>query len=162
MVFKTSDEAIGFLSQFLRAHLPFRDTDSGMLVWDERQIITEWFGEEIPFMQRYEDFAMDKDVIMVKREKGASNYNIWLVAPFEGYRSGDRGCERAGERGGVVYCSLGDIGNIKTYRFETRWRNPYNFWGGMNDGFGKEMLYYSLRDTNTKTRTLNFSRRGFQ
>ena len=64
MVFKTSDEAIGFLSQFLRAHLPFRDTDSGMLVWDERQIITELFGEEIPEAQRYEDFAMDEDVII--------------------------------------------------------------------------------------------------
>ncbi len=152
MVFKTSDEAIGFLSQFLRAHLPFGDTDSGTLSPDETHIITELFRKEIPEAQRYEDFAMDEEVIMVKREKESSNYNIWLVSPFEG---------DYGDRGGVVYCSLGDISNIKKYGFGTRWRNPYNFWGGMNDGFGKEMLYYSLRYTNTKTRTLNFSGRGF-
>ena len=153
MVFKTSDEAIGFLSQFLRAHLSFRDTDSERLSWHDEQIIIELFREEIPEAQRYEDFAMDEDVIMVKRGEEASGSNIWLVAPFEG---------------GVVYLSLMDTRHrsdkwaIFTYNFDRGWRNPYNFWGGMNDGFGKQMLYYSLRYTNIKTRTLNYSRSGFQ
>ena len=162
MVFKTSDEAFGFLIRLLEAHLPFSAINEGKLSPDETHIITELFGEEIPEAQRTEDFAMDEDVIMAKRDK-ESNPFIYLVAPFESTMSVDTtGVHSSIRRGGVVYCSLGDIGNIKTYRFEIMWRNPYNFWGGMNDGFGKEMLYYSLRNTNTKTRTLNFSRRGFQ
>jgi len=166
MAFKTSDEAIGFLSQFIKDS-PLSNSSGNSLYWkltDEIHIITELFREEIPEEQQHKGFTMDDDIIMVRRITSSGYVDtIWLVTPFEGGGGGGYGSRRAGERGGVVYCSITDIGNFKIYRFDPEWRNPYDFWKGVHEGFGgNNERYFRLEPKNTNPRTLNFSRRGFQ
>ena len=164
MVFKTSDEAIDFLSQFIRVYLTLDDKESRRLSHDETHIITELFGPQIPEAFRHDEIIGVNEVIMIKQEENENTMGqMWLVAPFEGYRIGDRGGERAGEVGGVVYCAVSDISAFMRYRFHKISRTPYDFWRGVQEGFGSELHYFRLkhRDTNIHTQTLNFSRRGF-
>ena len=83
--------------------------------------------------------------------------NCWLIVLFEG---GDIVYGRE-ESGGLIYVPLRSIRNQTIYRFETRFQKPYNLWGGLKDGFGIDLLWFGLGNKNTKSKTLNYSRRGF-
>tara|TARA_R110000751_G_scaffold105576_3_gene201559 strand:+ start:7763 stop:8236 length:474 start_codon:yes stop_codon:yes gene_type:complete len=157
MAFKTSGEAIGFLSQFIKDS-PLSNSSANSVQTDEIHIITELFREEISDYEQLDGLApMDDDIIMIRRIRSStSDDKIWLVAPFEG------GNDHL-QRSGVVYRTLTNIGNFRIFRFPQKWQNPDDFWKGVHEGFGDmNERYFRLEPKNTNPRTLNYSRRGFQ
>jgi hypothetical protein len=158
MVFKTSVEAMGFVKEFIETNFPTSALESNSCSQDDIHIIEGIFGVPIPEEGRHLPHTLNDDIIMIRRETASvAGDNCWLIVLFEG---GDIVYGRE-ESGGLIYVPLRSIRNQTIYRFETRFQKPYNLWGGLKDGFGIDLLWFGLGNKNTKSKTLNYSRRGF-